>query len=74
MSDETSDDPTVPVVCTNCETETEVPLADVADAVERHNDRLHDGERVAQIDPAIAEHITDLVAEDLGVFDDGDDY
>jgi len=70
MSDESSDDPTVPVVCSECGTDTDVPLGDVADAVERHNERLHDGEDVAQVDPAIAEAITDLVAEDLGLLDD----
>jgi len=69
MPDETDDDPTVPVVCSDCGTDTEVPLADVADAVERHNDQLHDGERVAQIDPDISDAITDMVAEDLGIYD-----
>jgi len=70
MPDETDDDPAVPVVCSDCGTDTEVPLADVAAAVKRHNEQLHDGESVAQIDPAIAEHVTDMVAEDLGIFDD----
>jgi hypothetical protein len=66
MADDT-DDPTVPVICEECETETEVALSTVADAVERHNDQLHDGEQVAQVDPAIADHVTDLVAEELGL-------
>ena len=69
MSDETGDDPRVPVVCSNCGTDTEVPLADAAEAVERHNDQLHDGEQVAEVDPDISEHLTDLVAEDLELLD-----
>ncbi|WP_459192695.1 hypothetical protein [Halosimplex sp. J119] len=73
MADD-SDDPTVPVICAECETETEIALDDVAEAVERHNDRLHDGEQVAQVDPALAEQLQDLVAEDLGLFDDSTEY
>lgn len=69
MADET-EDPTVPVVCSDCGTETGVSLADAADAIERHNEQLHDGEQVAQVDPAIAEHVTDLVASDLGLLDE----
>ena len=71
MADET--DPTVPVVCPDCGTETGMSIDEVADAVERHNERLHDGEQVAQIDPAIAEQVTDLVAEDLGLLEDSAD-
>ncbi|WP_436932297.1 hypothetical protein [Halosimplex halobium] len=69
MADET-DDPTVPVVCPECGTETAVPIDDVADAVERHNDGVHDGETVAQVDPELAERVRDLVAEDLGLLGD----
>ncbi|WP_436909406.1 hypothetical protein [Halosimplex marinum] len=68
MADET--DPTVPVVCPECETETAVPIDDVADAVERHNEGVHDGEDVAQVDPELAERVQDLVAEDLGLLGD----
>jgi hypothetical protein len=42
-----------------------VPLSAVADAVERHNERLHDGESVAEVDPDLREELVDLVAEDL---------
>jgi hypothetical protein len=69
MPDESAD-PVVPVVCADCGTETEVPLADAVDAIERHNDQLHDGEQGARVDPAIAEHVTDLVAQDLGLLDE----
>lgn len=68
MSD---DQPTVPVVCPDCDTTSRVPLPDVADAVERHNDQLHDGESVAAVDPAVADRLADLVAEDLGLLDGG---
>ncbi|QLH77553.1 hypothetical protein HZS55_09690 [Halosimplex rubrum] len=68
MADET--EPTVPVVCSECETETAVAIDDVADAVARHNDGLHDGEQVASVDPALADQVRDLVAEDLGLLGD----
>lgn len=64
MSDE---EPRVPVVCPDCGSESEVPLSDLADAVERHNDNLHDGDDVAHVDPAVVDELTDMVAEDLGL-------
>ncbi|MFB6139648.1 MAG: hypothetical protein ABEJ26_04345 [Halosimplex sp.] len=73
MADENADDPAVPVVCSECGTETAVAIDDVADAVERHNDQLHGGEQVAEIDPAITAQITDMVAEDLGLLGDAAD-
>ncbi|GAB7008881.1 hypothetical protein [Halorubrum trueperi] len=66
-----SDDPSVPIVCTECETETRIPLSDVADALSRHNEEKHDGEDVAEVDPALKDRLADLVAEDLGLFDEG---
>jgi hypothetical protein len=66
----TSDEPTVPIVCPDCDTTTRVPLSDVADAVDRHNENVHDGEAVAEIDPAIKDRLADLVAEDMGLLDD----
>jgi hypothetical protein len=65
-----SDEPSVPIVCTECETETSVPLSDVADALAKHNDGKHDGEEVAEVDPALKDRLADLVAEDLGLFDE----
>ena len=64
------DDPRVPIVCPECDTSSRIPLPDVADAVARHNDRLHDGEDVARVDPDIVEHIADLAATDLGLLED----
>lgn len=62
--------PDVPVVCPDCDTQTRIPLSDVADRLERHNDQLHDGEKVARVDPEIADRIADLVVDDLGLLDD----
>jgi hypothetical protein len=61
------EDPTVPVVCPECETTTRVALSTVAESIERHNDQLHDGEDIAQVDPELAEQLQDLVAKDLGL-------
>lgn len=65
MSNE--EEPTVPIVCPDCETTTRIPLSEVAESIDRHNDQLHDGEDVAQVDPDLAEQLQDLVAEDLGL-------
>jgi hypothetical protein len=69
MTQHADDEPTVPILCSECGTTTEVPLETVGDAVERHNEQLHDGEEVAQVDPDLAEELADLVAEDLGLLD-----
>jgi hypothetical protein len=61
------EDTTVPVVCPECETTTRVALSTVAESIERHNDQLHDGEDIAQVDPELAEQLQDLVAKDLGL-------
>ncbi|WP_435101546.1 hypothetical protein [Halarchaeum sp. P4] len=65
-----NDEPTVPVHCEACETTNRVALSDVATAVERHNERVHDGEECAQVDPDVADQLADLVAEDLGLFEE----
>lgn len=64
------DQKTVPVVCPDCDTETEVPLSDLADTLERHNENRHDGDAVAEVDPAVSRHVQDLVAEELGLLED----
>ena len=64
-----TDEPSVPIVCDECETETRVPLDDLADALDKHNDQKHGGDAVAEVDPAIKDRLADLVAEDLGLFD-----
>jgi signal recognition particle receptor subunit beta len=65
-----TDEPSVPIVCTEGETETRVPLSDVADALTRHNDGKHDGEEIAEVDPGLKDQLADLVAEDLGLFEE----
>lgn len=55
----------VPIVCEDCGTRTRVPLDDLAETLDRHNDRLHDGEEAATVDPELADHLLDLVAGDL---------
>lgn len=55
----------VPIVCPSCETTTRIPLADLAGTLDRHNERLHDGEDVATVDPDLADQLLDLVADDL---------
>ena len=61
--------PEIPVVCDDCDTRTSVPFEDVADAVTRHNEQLHDGEPGAQVDPDVLDQLNYLVAEDMGLLD-----
>ncbi len=56
---------TVPILCEDCGTETQLRLSEVAETVEGHNNKQHDGKEVAQVDPAIADELANLVAEDL---------
>lgn len=65
------DEPTVPIVCPACETRSAAPLSQVADAVASHNEQLHDGDAVAEVDPALRDHLADLVVEELGLTDSG---
>ena len=65
-----TEEPSVPIVCDECETETRVPLDELADALDKHNDQKHGGDAVAEVDPAIKDRLADLVAEDLGLFDE----
>ena len=67
---DSEDDTGVPVQCDVCETRTRVPLSDLADAIERHNETVHDGEAVAEVDPDIKAQLADLVVEDLGLLEE----
>lgn len=60
-----SDELTVPVLCPVCDTTTRVPLDEAKLAVDRHNERLHDGESVATIDPALKDELARIVAEEM---------
>lgn len=62
---ESDSEPTVPILCEECGTETRLPLSEVGGTLDRHNEQRHDGEEVAQVDPAIADELANLVAEDL---------
>ena len=62
MDDET---PALPIVCETCGTTTRVPLDEAAETVERHNERLHDGQEEATIDPELLDRIHDLAAADM---------
>lgn len=66
---EESEPPAIPVVCSECDTRTKVPFPEVEDAVARHNEQLHDGEAIAEVDPTVFEELADFVAEDLGLLD-----
>ncbi|CCQ33595.1 hypothetical protein HLRTI_002553 [Halorhabdus tiamatea SARL4B] len=65
----TDDEPDVPIVCEECETTAEIPLSDLADQLEAHNERMHDGEAVAEVDPDVADQLADLIADELGLLD-----
>jgi hypothetical protein len=65
MSDDAP--PDVPVVCEECGTRTRVPLSDLADALDSHNDQLHDGDAAAEVDPEVADEVANLVAAELGL-------
>lgn len=62
---EPDSEPTVPIVCEDCGTETRIPLSEVAGTLDQHNDQRHGGEEVAQVDPALADELANLVAEDM---------
>lgn len=61
--------PEIPIVCSECDTSSRIPLSSVADALEKHNERLHDGDDVAEVDPDVRAHVADLIAEELGLLE-----
>jgi hypothetical protein len=63
-----TDEPTVPIVCEACGTRSRVPLDDLRDSLDTHNEHRHDGEEVAQVDPALSDALADQVAADLGLY------
>lgn len=64
-----SEQPTIPIICPDCETRTQIPFPDVEDTVSRHNEQLHDGESIASVDPDVFDHLADRVAADLGLLE-----
>ena len=73
MSSEGDDAPRVPIECSACDTTTEVSLPELAETLRRHNERRHDGEQIARVDPELADRIADLAAEDLGLLGESED-
>jgi hypothetical protein len=67
MANEDDDIPRIRLLCPVCGTDARVPVTDVKERVDRHNESVHDGESVAGIDPAVADHLLDLIAEDMGI-------
>ncbi|MFC7214656.1 hypothetical protein ACFQO4_11285 [Saliphagus sp. GCM10025334] len=65
-----SDEARVPVECSACETRTRVPLSELAESIERHNETVHNGEPIAEVDPDLKAQLADLVVEDLGLLED----
>ena len=72
MTADSTDDPQVPIVCEVCDTASRVPLSTLPESLDRHNERLHDGEAHARVDPTVADLLADFVARDLGLLDDPD--
>lgn len=68
MSDD--DSPQVPIHCPECETTTRVPLSALQERIESHNESVHDGDDIAQVDPAVAEQFQQIVLEDSGLLDE----
>lgn len=63
------DIPKITIACQACGTETSVPFPDVGETIDAHNERQHDGEPVAEIDPAVKSRLQDLLAEEMGLLD-----
>ena len=64
------DAPTVPITCPECGTDARVSLDDVAERLRNHNDRHHEGEEVATVDPELRDSFADLLAEKLGLYEE----
>jgi len=64
-----SDDPTVPIVCEACGTTSRVPLSELRESLDSHNEHRHDGEEITQVDPVLADELANAVADDLGLFE-----
>jgi len=63
MSEE--DVPDVVISCDDCGTRTTVPLTQVSDSVDEHNDLRHDGDEVAGIDEDFLESTIDVLRDEI---------
>lgn len=48
-----------------------MPLDDLAERLLKHNETRHDGAQCARVDPEVVDRLADLVAEDIGLLDEG---
>ena len=69
-SDSDEEVPEIPIVCSECGTRSYVPFPDVEETVARHNEDLHDGEPIAQVDPDVMDELADRVGRDLGLLEE----
>jgi hypothetical protein len=72
MSGDSDDAPRVTILCEECGTESKVPLSDAAERLDQHNERVHDGEDVAHLDPVVADRLADILAEEMGIWEDSE--
>lgn len=72
MSGNSEDAPQVTIECPECGTESKVALSDAADRLDSHNERVHDGEAVARLDPVVADRLADILAEEMGILEDSE--
>lgn len=68
MAVDDADLPDIPIICEECGTESTVSFSSVESVLERHNEQVHGGEAVAEIDPAVKSRLQDLLAEELELF------
>ena len=69
MSGSEDDPPRVPVICEECATESMVPFPEVESTIDAHNERRHDGEPIAEIEPSVKSRLQDVLAEEMGLLD-----
>lgn len=70
MSGDEGDLPQVPIICEECDTESMVAFPRIEETIDGHNERMHDGEPVAEIDPSVKSKLQDLLIEELGLLDE----
>lgn len=69
MSGHEDDSPRVPIVCQECDTESMVPFSAIEETIDSHNERMHDGESIAEIEPSVRSRLQDVLAEEMGLLD-----
>ncbi|WP_259518526.1 hypothetical protein [Halanaeroarchaeum sp. HSR-CO] len=73
MSGDSEDpSPSVTIECPECGTTSKVPLSDAAERLDTHNERVHDGADVARLDPVVADRLADILAEEMGIWEDSE--